>query len=242
MSRKIPIAILRQIIMRINAGLSNRSIANDLRIVSRKTISKYRQKILSLNISGPDLEKLQDAELGELFKGKGRRKSPYSTSKKKQAVLSLTDYIQSELKRPGVTLQLLWQEYCKQNTKEGACSYQSFCRILRPHLRKTNLSFRNPGLSPGEVLMIDFAGNKLWYTDKHTKTKVSCVVFVAILGYSKYSFAEVLPKSTTEFVLEAMTNALKYIGGIPSSILTDNMAQLVKKADRYEPSVKLTVL
>lgn len=235
MSRRIPIGILRQIIMRINAGLSNRSIANDLHIVSRKTISKYRQQILSLDISGTDLEKLQDTELGDLFERKKRRKGAYSTSEKKQDLLSLVDYIQSELNRPGVTLQLLWQEYCEQNAQKGACSYQSFCRILKPHLSKTNLSFRNPGFSPGEVLMIDFAGNKLWYTDKHTMTKVPCFVFVAILSYSKYSFAEVVPKSTTEFVLEAMTNALKYIGGIPSSVLTDNMAQLVKKADRYEP-------
>lgn len=233
MPRIIPIAILRQVIMRIEANISNRQIAADLQVISRKTVASYRKLLATHKIDSA--MNLSDDQLYEIFSKPTSRRSK-GPNLYKQAILDQLDYFTSELKRTGVTLQLLWEEFIKGQPEEGLCSYSTFCRVLSPHLRKASVSYRNPPYDAGDMLMIDFAGKKISYTDRLSGKEVSCVVFVAILANSKYSFVEVIPNANTGFVIQALTNALRFFGGAPKTVLTDNMAQLVKKADRYEAS------
>jgi len=224
-------AILRQILMRLEAGISDRKIASDLKVVDRKTVGRYRKRLADNKVNNVSL--LTEKALYELFFRK-QDTVPVTPNHCRQLIVERLDYYISELKRTGVTLQLLWSEFIAGQPRELQCSYPTFCRTLKPHLRKASLSYRNAPIAPAEVMMIDFAGKKLSYTDRLSGKPVPCVLFVAVLGNSKYSFAEVLVNASTGYLIEALTGALKYFGGSPRTLLTDNMAQLVKKADRYE--------
>lgn len=238
MSRRIPTYLLRQTIMRILEGISDRRIVRDLREankrISRRTVANIRKKVVHLVNSGQHIEDLKDQQIEDLVYGDCIR-AEYKPSKARTATLDRLEYIQEQLGMPGVTLNRLWDELSAEITKEQQCSYSTFCRILAPHLKSIDVSFHKEKAMPGSVLMFDFAGKKLSYIDKDSGEVVDCVVFVAILGNSGYSMVEILPDARTEYVIQALINCLHTIGGCPKSVLTDNMKQIVKKADRYEP-------
>jgi transposase len=54
--------------------------------------------------------------------------------------------------------------------------------------------------------------------------------------FSSFTYIEAMLSANREHLLKAMNNALNYFGGVPRSAKTDNMTQVVKKSDRYEPS------
>lgn len=65
---------------------------------------------------------------------------------------------------------------------------------------------------------------------------VPCPVFVAVLPFSGYGYAEALPSQKQEDFIRAIANAFAYLGGIPACGLIDNLKSGVKKANRYEPA------
>lgn len=239
MSRRIPTGILRQIVMGLFGGKSNRQIAAAIhQRISYKSVSRIRTKIKTSHYAEQTLNKMSDLELSEFIYGKAPSRS-YTPSEARALIISQISYFQEELKRTGVTRLLLWQEFIKQYPElkgEDSCSYQTFCRVLSEHMGSREVTFVNRKSSPGSVVMIDFAGDKLQYTDRATNKKIDCVVLVAVLEHSLYSFVEVLPDARTHNVLQGLSNCMNYFGGVPDRLLTDNMAQLVQKANKYEPT------
>jgi len=232
MSKKLEVPRLRQLIMRLANGLSQRQICLDMRL-NRKTVAKYSKIITNTGRSAEQLLALSDEALHEAIYTPKRPANSQEGNARLQFLLSQVDYFNAELARPGVTLQLLWQEYAGR--EKAPYRYASFCKLLKAAFRQQKAVYHKR-YQPGEVLMIDFAGDRLSYTNRETGEKIGCVVFVSVLGYSNYTYAEVLPSASLPYLIRALNNNLRYIQGIPMSVLTDNMAQLVKKADRYEPT------
>jgi hypothetical protein len=232
MSKKLEIPRLRQLLMRLDKKLTQRQICLDMHI-NRKTIAKYSKILKKRKLLASGLLALSDDDLYHaVYTEKQVVVEPYP-NERLQFLLGQVEYIKSELEHPGVTLQLLWQEY--KESGESTYGYASFCKHLRIALLKQPAAYHKR-YEPGEVLMIDFAGDKLSYIDRETGKPVYCIVFVSVMGYSNYTYAEVLPAATTTYLIRALSNNLRYLGGVPLTVLTDNMAQLVKKADRYEPT------
>lgn len=232
MSKNLEVPRLRQLIMRLRSGLSQRQICLDMKL-NRKTVAKYSKIIINNELIAEQLLALNDEALYEAICVKKQAATALPVNGRLQFLLNQMDYFKAELARPGVTLQLLWQEYARR--QNAPYRYASFCRILKTSIRQQEAVYHKR-YQPGEVLMIDFAGDRIGYTNRETGEKVSCVVFVSVLGYSNYTYAEVLPSASLPYLIRALNNNLRYIQGIPMSVLTDNMAQLVKKADRYEPT------
>lgn len=90
---------------------------------------------------------------------------------------------------------------------------------------------------PGDKLFIDFAGKKLSYIDKHTGELVPIQVFIACLPYSDYGFAMAVPSQKLEDFLYALGCCLNDMGGVPHTLVTDNLKSAIVKANRYEPDV-----
>ena len=134
---------------------------------------------------------------------------------------------------PGVTRKLLWEEY----SKEYSCgySYTQFCIHFKEWMRqkKVTAHFEH---RPGDQLMVDFTGKKLGYVDRATGEVIACEVFVGVLPSTGFTYAEVVPTQQQPDFVEAVGNALHYLGGVPKSVLCDNLRTAVKKSDRYEPS------
>ena len=61
-------------------------------------------------------------------------------------------------------------------------------------------------------------------------------MFVAVLGYSHYTFAELHPQQTTAWWLQDHVHALEYFGGVPQIIVPDNPEPLVSQVERLEVS------
>jgi transposase len=89
--------------------------------------------------------------------------------------------------------------------------------------------------TPAAMVMVDFAGDKMSYVDRSTGEIILCPVLVCVLPYSKYTFAMVLPDATIPQVIKALNSCLQYFEGVPLSLKTDNMKQVVTKSCRYEP-------
>lgn len=219
--------IVRLIIQHLQKGFSQRSIARELHL-SRNTVKHYAEKIVATTLSLEQLQELSDADLSSLI---------YCDAKQLQADPRKTHFQQrvayflSELGRTGVTRLLLWQEY-KQSYPEGY-EYSKFCELLSEQ-KKVHSATMHFTYTPSEVVMIDFAGEGMSYVSQEGEV-VLCPVLVCVLPYSGYSYAQALPNATTPQVVKALNECLQYFGGVPHTLKTDNMRQLVTRACRYEP-------
>ncbi|MEC4115300.1 IS21 family transposase, partial [Myroides pelagicus] len=152
---------------------------------------------------------------------------------------SMYSYFSVELKKIGVTKYLLWQEYITENP--GGFKYSRFCELLGEFskVKGATLSFTH---QPGELIEVDFAGDKLSYIERSTGQIISCPVLVMILPFSGLSYVEALIDSTVPQIIKALNNGLASFEGASKSIISDNMKQWVKKGNRYEPEFNETLV
>lgn len=226
---------VRSIIQLLQRKVSGRGISRDLKL-SRNTVKLYLDRFNACGFSLEELQKMDDA---------GLRAIAYVDAKQMQAdprngyFKSRIDYFLAELKRTGVTKQLLWEEYKKENP--GGYEYSQFCDLFAQY-RKVHEATMHFEHIAGDRCMVDFAGDYLTYVDRLSGEIIRCPVFVAVLPYSGFSFAVALPDATQPNVVKAMNLCLDYFGGTPQSFKYDNMATAVKKSCRYEPSFTDTLV
>ncbi|MEO7488292.1 MAG: DDE-type integrase/transposase/recombinase [Ferruginibacter sp.] len=219
---------VRSILQLLIRGFSGRKISREL-MLSRNTVKLYTDRFNACAFSLVQLQQMDDAGLHAIA---------YSDAKQMQAdsrtgdFKSRIDYFLAELKRTGVTKQLLWEEYKLENI--DGYEYSQFCELFAQH-KKVNEASMHFEHKPGDVMMVDFAGDNLSYVNKETGELVSCPVFVAVLPYSGYSFAVALANATQPNVIKALNLCLEYFGGVPLSVKCDNMKTAVSKSCRYEP-------
>lgn len=142
--------------------------------------------------------------------------------------------LQAELKRPGVTRLLLWQEY------KAACSdgwqYSVFCDRYRRWLATQDLVLRQHHV-PGEKCFVDYAGQTVSIIDRDTGAVRAAQIFVAVLGASSYTYAEATWTQQLPDWLGSHVRALQFFGGSPRAIVPDNLKSGVNQAHRYEPEL-----
>lgn len=220
---------IKQLIQMRLQGMGCKSIAKALNM-SKNTVKAYLEKLSLLEDPPEDLLKLEEPVLEKRF----HCGNPAYTDERYEQFHSKLDYFISELKRTGVTRQLLWEEY--RSTYPDGYGYTQFCYHVSQYLlnkKPTMVLFHNPG----EKLFVDFAGETYTYVDADTGEINKCSVFVACLPYSGYGFVKVIPSQKTEDLFYALECCLRYLGGAPSIIVPDNMKTAVVKASRYEPDI-----
>lgn len=116
----------------------------------------------------------------------------------------------AELKRPGVTLTLLWQEYVAQHGTEATYRYSQFAERYRLYVASLRRSMRQVHRA-GEKLFIDCAGQSVPYGDEGARAQI----FVAVLGASNYTFACANAHQRIEDWTGALMRALDYIQRLP---------------------------
>ena len=140
--------------------------------------------------------------------------------------------VHQELKRPGVTLMLLWEEYAAAHPL--AYKYTSFC-VKYSEFAKTQQRSMRQVHTAGEKLFIDYAGDTVPIVDAATGEITRAQIFVAVLGASNYTFACATHRQTTEDWIGAQVLALEFIGGVPKLIVPDQARALIKTPGRYDP-------
>ena len=143
-----------------------------------------------------------------------------------------------ELRRVGVTLELLHQEYRAEHG-ERALGYSAFCRRYQRWRKK-----RGPVLWQhyvgGEVLFVDCSGKRPPVVDPLTGEAREVELFVAVLGASNLTYVEAVPTQRVEDWIGAHTRALSYLGGVPRTLVPDQLRAAVSEPDRYEPRLQRT--
>jgi len=203
---------------------------------SRTTIREYHHRIQASGLSAAQLLALDEESLLALIRVEGidqgqcgRRADERHT----HLVKNLNRYC-DDLGRLGVTRQLLWEEYRKENPV--GYGYTQFCEYLTRHLQKDQavMHFTH---KPGELLQIDYAGDKSGYVDIFTGEWVVCEVLICTLPYSNYMYVQALRTQTQEELVGAIAKAFIYFGGVTPCVKFDNTRTVVARANRYEPTL-----
>ncbi len=145
------------------------------------------------------------------------------------------DYVHKEMAKSGVTMTLLWSEYCEQCYTESTIPYQytQFCEYYRDFARKNKATMRIKR-KPGELLEVDWAGTTLNVTDSLTGELIPAYVFVATLPCSLYSYAEAFPNMKSTNWIKSHIHAFEFFGGITRIIVPDNLKTGVIRHTRNE--------
>ncbi len=206
--------------------LSNRDIAKSCS-TSRSTVAGCLERASSAGLSWPLPESLDDTVLERLL---------YPPVLVSEAVSRVPDWplLQKELKRKGVTLALLWDEY-KAGQPDGY-QYSQFCKRFREFTDRVDCCMRQCHLA-GEKLFVDYSGQTVPLTDAATGIVTPAQVFVAVMGASSYTFAEATMSQALPDWLGSHVRAFKFFGGVPAIVVPDNLRSAVSKPCRYEPKL-----
>lgn len=211
-------------------GLSDRQIARSVNL-SRPAVAEYVQRAHKAGLSWPLPDNLDDGTLErQLFATPARPPSA-------KRPLPNWPKVHQELKRKGVTLFLLWQEY-KALHPHGV-QYSYFCEAYRKWSGSLDRVMRQSHRA-GEKLFVDYAGQTISVVDPRTGAVREAPVFVAVLGASNYTFAEATWTQTLPDWIGAHVRAFEVLGGVPEVVVPDNLKAAVTRAHRYEPELNRT--
>ncbi len=208
-----------------DGSLSTRQAAAALGI-SKSTVSEIAMYARDAGVGWPQAATLSDDELQSRLYPPPR---PRSSTRREPDYAAL----HQELKRPGVTLQLLWEEY-RAGAGEAAYRYSAFCEKYRAWAKSLKRSMRqiHPG---GERLFVDYAGQTVPVVDAGTGEIRRAQVFVAVLGASNYTYACATWQQTAADWVGAIIATLTFIGGVPKLLVPDQPRALIANPDAYEP-------
>ncbi len=150
------------------------------------------------------------------------------------------EYVHRELRRKGVTLLLLWQEY-KESHPDDGYQYSAFCGHYRKFRSKLDVVLRQEHKA-GEKLFVDYSGDGIGIVDPATGEPWEAQLFVATLGASSYTFAEATPTQELRWWIEAHIHTFEHLGGVTEITVPDNTRTAVTQPCRYEPDLNPTYL
>ncbi|NAT45259.1 IS21 family transposase, partial [Pseudomonas syringae pv. actinidiae] len=164
--------------LKFEVGLSARQVAASLQ-VGRASVGEYLNRFAASGLTWPSV--LTDSELQRhLF-------PPPPDVPSDQRPMPDWAHVHAELRRPGVTLALLWQEYRLAHPQ--GFQYSWFCEHYRLWAAKVDVVMRQEHRA-GEKLFVDYAGQTAPIIDRQTGEIRQAQIFGAVLGASSYTFAE----------------------------------------------------
>ena len=222
---RLPVRKIREVLRLKGDGFSDRQIAAAIGS-ARSTVQECIARARKAGVSWPLPDGVDESALHAMMY---RRVVPLSRAPRPDFA-----YLHNELRRRGVTRLLLWEEY-KAAHPDG-WQYSVFCDQYRRWLSTQELVLRQEH-APGDKLFVDYAGQTVEITDRHTGAVRQAQIFVAVLGFSNYSYCEASLSQSAADWLGAHVRALVYFGGAPRAIVPDNLRSAVSKAHRYDPDL-----
>ena len=229
---RLPMRKIRDVLRLSAGGLSKRKIAISLGIGATAAGECLRRARLA-GLAWPLPEELGDEALEARL---------YPVSAALAAVTARRprpDWpaIHRELRRKGVTLQLLWEEH-RAGYPDGH-GYSRFCELYRSWAGRLSPTMRQTHVA-GERLFVDYAGTTLAVIDGTTGEVIAVQLFVATLGASSYTYAEASWTQGLADWIGSHTRAFAFFGGVAAMVVSDNLRSGITKACFYEPAVNRT--
>ena len=228
--KRLPMRKIREALRLRSEGLSARKIAQSLS-VGHATISGYINRADADGLTWPFPNALSDTDL-EL------RLFPRTVSDLRGTFPQPNwSYIHTELRRKGVTLSLLWEEY--RGVHPDGYGYSRYCELytrwegkLSPVMRQ-----RHPA---GERLFVDYAGHTVDVVCPKTGEVRTAQIFVATMGASNYTYVEASWTQSLSDWISSHVRAFDFFGGVPAQVVLDNLKSGVTKACFYDPAINRT--
>ncbi len=216
--------------LKFEHNLSERKIARSCNI-SRSTVKDYLARFSVSELSWPLPDTLDEKVLEQqLFPAKS------SDSRSKQATPDWSQ-IHQELRHPNTTLMLLWQEY--KSCHPDGYQYSWFSDQYRSWRNQVDVVMRQNHVA-GDKLFIDYAGQTMTVVDQFTGEARQVQIFIATLGASSYTYAEATWSQSLPDWIGSHIRAFEFLGGIPNTLVPDNLKSGVKTPHRYEPVINPT--
>jgi transposase len=205
---------------------SYRDIACSLNI-SISTISSYLSRAKTVGIRWPLPLNMSEEDLfNALF-------LPVKNTAKERP-LPEWEWVYQELRKKGVTLQLLWREY--RDVHPSGLSYSQFCRRYHDYTKATTPVMRQIHKA-GEKTFVDYAGMTVPWMDVTTGELHEAQVFVGSLGASQYTYVEATETQSLPDWIQSHTRMWEHFGGVSTVVIPDNLKSGVSKTHRYDPDI-----
>lgn len=146
-------------------------------------------------------------------------------------------WMHRELRRKGVTLELLHLEYLAEHPT--GFRYTAFCDRYRQWLNRQSVVMRQVHRA-GEKCFVDYSGVRPHFIDPATGEQVEAELFVAVLGASSLTYAVATLTQRVEDFVSAHVKAFGYFGGAPKITVPDQLRSAVSVPCRYEPAIART--
>ena len=212
MARKIKV----KLILELRDAKLSRNVIASTRHISRHSVSDVFAIADEKGISYSDVRHLDEAEVYRLF---------YPEKHAVETMYELPDYeyVHQELKKVGVTLKLLWEEYkhqCQANNTVPV-GYSKYCSDYSDYTIEQNLT-NHLEHKPGEKAEVDWSGPTMHYVDTVTGEIITVYLFVATLPYSQYSYIEPCLDMKMDTFLRCHIHMYEFFGGVPVRTVCDN--------------------
>lgn len=217
--------------LKYDRGLENRQIARSC-CLPRSSVANYLSRAQVAGITWP-----LPAEWNEETLEKKLFPSPESPVEGKKALPDFPRMYEELRRHKHVTLQLLWEEY--RRAHPDGYQYSRYCELYQRWLNKLDVVLRQEHRA-GEKLYVDHAGPTVPIVDAKTGEVHSAVIFVAVLGASKYTYAEATWKRDLSNWIGSHVRALEFLQGVPVAVVPDNWKTGVKDPCYYDPEINPT--
>ena len=216
----------REILRLHHLGINNTRIASSLDC-SRQTVVTALSNAKKTGLNWGKAAEMSDKELFKIL----------TPGEKPKPDFKMPDYgyVHKEMAKSGVTLSLLWVEYCEQCRLNGEIPYKStqFNKYYRDFVQKTNAAM-HINRKPGEIMEVDWAGETAGITDTDTGEIIDAYIFVAALPYSGYGYVEAFLSMNKECWISAHVNAYNFFGGVSRIVVPDNLKTGVIKRTKTD--------
>ena len=210
---RLPMRKIRDVLRLSAAGMSKRQIAASLG-VSATAAGDCIRRARRAGLGWPLPEGLKDEAL------EARLYPPPTAAAKDRRPQPDWAAVYRELRRPGVTLLLLWEEHRAANP--DGYGYSRYCELFRAWEARLSPTMRQSHVA-GERLFVDYAGTTLEVIDGATGEVKTAQLFVAALGASSLTYAEATWTQGLSDWIGSHTRAFAFIGGVPAMVVSDNL-------------------
>jgi transposase len=221
---------IREVLRLAAQGLSTRQMASSTGM-GRTTLREYIRRARAVGLGWPLPDDLTDGDLERMLfpRAAGDVRGSYPQP----------DWacVHAELRRTGVTLALLWEEY--RAAHPGGYGYSRYCELysrwegkLTPVMRQRHAA--------GDKLFVDYAGATIDVVCPETGDVRTAQLFVAALGASNHTYVEASWSQKLPDWIASHTRAFAFFGGVPAQIVSDNLKAGVTRACFYDPAINRT--
>jgi transposase len=133
----------------------------------------------------------------------------------------------------GLTAQRIFQDLVRDHG--FSAKYHSVRRFVQRLDGGRPLPFRRIECAPGEEVQVDFGSGAMIVGPEGKRRRTH--VFRMVLSHSRKGYSEAVWRQTTDDFLRCLENAFDHFGGLPRSLVLDNLKAGVEQPDWYDPQL-----